>query len=198
MQLFLTTATPSNSVYTDESGAPKYKVNTPFKLLQRTTGISRVVEYNIPRRRSLSPDGHEVEVEEGERFASLAHIDWHLLESSVIRFRGRELATRDFFRKVGWGWYGRHRVFTARDGREYKWILGALPEQLELNDDAQILVTRYLPKKLGLLSKARKASLEVFPQFEHMLDEIMITFVYIERLRKTKERAARSPTLLNK
>ncbi|KAJ6606064.1 hypothetical protein DFH09DRAFT_1119210 [Mycena vulgaris] len=196
MQLFLTTATPSNSVYTDESGVPQYKVNTPFKL-DRTTAISRVVEHGIPRR-SGSMDGHDAGIEEGERFASLAHIDWHLVESSVIRFRGRELATRDFFRKEGWGWYGRHRVFTGLDGREYKWILGAYTSQLRLNDEAQTLVARYRPKKLGILSKARKASLEVFPTFEHMMDEIVVTFVYIERLRKTKERAARSPTLLNK
>ncbi|KAJ7490956.1 hypothetical protein FB451DRAFT_628376 [Mycena latifolia] len=198
MRLLLTTATPSNSIYTDESGAPKYKVNTPFKVHDRTTAISRVVEHGIPRRRSGSVSGPDGEEEEGERFASLAHIDWHLVEPTVIRFRGRELSTRDFFRKVGWGWYGRHRVFTALDGREYKWILGAYTSQLKLNDAAETPVARYSPKKLGLFFKPRKASLEVFSPFEGMVDEIVVTFVYIERLRKTKERAARSPTLFNK
>lgn len=108
MQLVLTTASPSNAVYTDGSGAPQYKVNTPLKLHNRTTAISRVIEHGIPRRRSQSQsaDEHEVEVE-GERFASLAQIDWRVVESSVIRFRDRELLTRDFFRKTGWGWYGR-------------------------------------------------------------------------------------------
>jgi hypothetical protein len=106
MRLILTTATPSNAVYTDASGAPQYKVNTPFALHDRTTAISRVVAHDIPRRHSQSTDGHEAEPQERERFAGLAHIDWHLLDSSVIRFGGRELATRDFFRKEGWGWYG--------------------------------------------------------------------------------------------
>jgi hypothetical protein len=32
MRLFLTTASPSNAIYTDASGAPQYKVKTPFKV----------------------------------------------------------------------------------------------------------------------------------------------------------------------
>ncbi|KAJ7932733.1 hypothetical protein B0H13DRAFT_2650715 [Mycena leptocephala] len=200
MQLFLTTGTPSNAVYTDASGAPQYKVNTPFKVHHRTTSISRVVEHEIPRRHSgSSSGGNESPLEEGvRRFANLATIDWRVFDSSVIHFRGQELAVRDFFRKEGWGWYGRHRVFTALDGREFKWILGAYTPQLKLNDAAETPVAFYRPKKLGVFSKPRKASIEVFPPFEDMLDEIMVTFVYIERLRKNKERAARSPTLLNK
>ncbi|KAJ7119088.1 hypothetical protein C8R44DRAFT_789990 [Mycena epipterygia] len=198
MQLVLTTASPSNAVYTDGSG-PQYKVTTPLKLHDRTTAISRVIEHGIPRRRSQSRSEHEDEAEvEGERFASLAQIDWRVVGSSVIRFRDRELLTREFFRKKGWGWYGRHRVFTAADGREFKWILGAYTSQLKLNNAAETPVAHYRPKKLGLLSKPRKASLEVLPDFEYMMDEILVTFVYIEHLRKTKERAARSPTLLNK
>jgi hypothetical protein len=109
MQLFLTTGTPSNAVYTDASGAPQYKVNTPFKVHHRTTSISRVVEHEIPRRHSgSSSGGNESPLEEGvRRFANLATIDWRVFDSSVIHFRGQELAVRDFFRKEGWGWYGR-------------------------------------------------------------------------------------------
>ncbi|KAJ6567120.1 hypothetical protein B0H19DRAFT_1139526 [Mycena capillaripes] len=201
MQLFLTTATPSNAVYVDGSGSPQYKVTTPFKVHDRTTAISRIVEREIPRRQSTgsSSGAHEDRVvDENTRFANLANIDWRLFDSSVIHFRGQELAVREFFRKEGWGWYGRHRVFTAQDGREFKWVLGAYTSQLKLNDTAETLVACYRPKKLGIFSKPRKASIEIFPPFEDMLDEIMVTFVYIERLRKTKERAARSPTLLNK
>ncbi|KAJ7142142.1 hypothetical protein C8R43DRAFT_582603 [Mycena crocata] len=193
MRLVLTTGSPANAIYTDATGAPRYKVNTPFKLSHRTTAISRAIEGEIPRRNSWSDN-----VDEEQRFASLAHINWRVFESSVIRFRGSELATRDLFRKDGWGCYGRHRIFTALDGREYKWILGAYTSQLKVNDDTETVVARYRPKKLGLFSKPRKASLEILPPFEHLMDEILVTFVYIERVRKQKERAARSPTLLNK
>ncbi|KAJ7765710.1 hypothetical protein B0H16DRAFT_1524083 [Mycena metata] len=206
MQLFLTTASPSNAVYADASGSSQYKISTPFGVRHRITTISRVVERDIPRRWSSSSNGttpssngHGAGVGNGgDRFALLARVDWRLFDSSVIHFRGRELATREFFRKEGWGWYGRHRVFTARDGREFKWILGAYTSELQLNDSAETPVAIYRPKKLGLFSKPRKASLEIFPPFEDILDEIMVTFAYIERLRKTKERTARSPTLLNK
>ncbi|KAJ7041961.1 hypothetical protein C8F04DRAFT_946387 [Mycena alexandri] len=209
MQLFLTASSPSNTVYADASGSSQYKVSTPFGVRHRTTTISRVVQRDIPRRWSSSSnngtiatsDGHGAELgDRGDRFALLARIDWRLFDSSVIHFRGRELATREFFRKEGLGCYGRHRVFTARDGREFKWILGAYTSKasLQLNDSAETPVAIYRPKKLGLFSKPRKASIEIFPPFEDMLDEIMVTFAYIERLRKTKERTARSPTLLNK
>ncbi|KAJ7119099.1 hypothetical protein C8R44DRAFT_790012 [Mycena epipterygia] len=186
MQLILTGTTyyPMNAVYADASGAPQYKVNTPLNLLNgRTTAISRVVD-GIPRRQSQSGDEHETEGEEGERFASLAHIDWRVVESTVIRFRGRELLTRDFFRKTGWGLYGRHHVFTASDGKEYKWIISTYTTELKSNDAAETPVAHYRPKKFGLLSKTRKASLEVLPEFEHLMDDILVTFVYIEGLRE--------------
>jgi hypothetical protein len=148
MRLFLTTTSPSNAVYTDASGAPQYKVKTPFKVHNRTTAISRVIERGIPRRHSgSSAEGHEAE-EESVRYANLANIDWRPFGSSVIHFRGQELAVRDFFRKEGLGWYGRlvyfyvhvnpllmnilecrHRVFTALDGREFKWILSIFTSQ---------------------------------------------------------------------
>ncbi|KAJ7490970.1 hypothetical protein FB451DRAFT_628578 [Mycena latifolia] len=182
MHLFLTTATPTNAIYTDENGTPQYKVHTPFTPRDRTSVISRVVD-GIPRR-SEAGDGPDAEVEGGERFANLAHIDWRLVESSVIRFRGRELVTRDFFRKEGMGWFGPHRVFTALDGKEYKWIIGADTTKLTLHDDAETQVARYHSKKRGLLSKPQKASLEVFSPFEDMVDEIVVTFVYMERLRE--------------
>ncbi|KAJ6630323.1 hypothetical protein B0H10DRAFT_1939093 [Mycena sp. CBHHK59/15] len=204
MQLILTTATPSNSVYIDSSGTKHYKVQTPFKVHDRTTTISRAIDSDIPQR--LSESSNQLEPHDADedakadqiRFGSLAYINWRVVESSVIHFCGRELETKSFLRKDGWGWYGRHRVFTALDGKEYKWCLGAYTSQLRVNDATETLVARYKPKKFGLFSKPRKASLEISPPFEYMMDEILVTFVYIERLRKTKEYAAHSPTLFNK
>ncbi|KAJ7490957.1 hypothetical protein FB451DRAFT_628373 [Mycena latifolia] len=178
MHLFLTTANPTNAVYTNENGVPQYKIHTPLMSRDLTTVISRVVD-GIPRR-SGKGDGHDAEG--GERFASLAHIDWHLVDSSVIRFRGREIVSRDFFRKEGVGWFGPHRVFTALDGKEYKWIVGAQTTELKTHDDAETPVACYHPKKLGLLSEPQKAWFEIFQPYEAMVDEIIVTFVYMERL----------------
>ncbi|KAJ7725286.1 hypothetical protein DFH07DRAFT_970900 [Mycena maculata] len=188
MHLFLNTDSPWNTFYTDESGALQYKTNTPLKLHDRTTTISRVVE-GIPRA-----DGREAEaeVEDGARFASLAQINWRQIESSVIHFQGRELATQEFFRTEGsLGWFGRPRAFTALDGKQYKWILGAFTSEasLKLNDGSETMVAQYHHKKFvyGMFSKPQKPSLEIAPPFEHMADEILVTFVYIEQLRKSKD-----------
>lgn len=43
---------------------------------------------------------------------------------------------------------------------------------------------------LGLFSAARPASLEVFPAGQHMLDDIVTSFVYVERLREQRRVAA--------
>jgi hypothetical protein len=52
-------------------------------------------------------------------------------------------------------------------------------------------VARFHRKSLGIFRKARKASLEIFPTGEHIVDAIMVTFIYVEKLRKDRERAAR-------
>jgi hypothetical protein len=78
--------------------------------------------------------------------------------------------------------------------------------QLILNDASETVVASYRRRKLGVFSKARKASIEILPHFEVMLDEIMVglldasssaitnkskvTFVYVECLREKNERGA--------
>jgi len=52
-------------------------------------------------------------------------------------------------------------------------------------------VARYHRSSLGILSPAHSAYLEIFPIGEHMVDLIVVTFIYIERLRQEKEEAQR-------
>ncbi|KAF7298339.1 hypothetical protein MKEN_01358500 [Mycena kentingensis (nom. inval.)] len=209
MRLTLTTSSPSDAVYTSEDGVPQYKVASVPLLKKMREGrsikVSKVVDADIPRApsrgsaTSSQPEGGG-SAEAAARYARLATIDLHVVDPSVIRFAGREreVLMRDFFRKEGWGWYGRHRVFTAQDGKEYKWILGAYTCYLQVNDASEKPVARFRPAKFGIFSKKRPASLEIYEGFEELLDEIMVTFVFIEHIRKTKERAARSPVVLNK
>ncbi|KAK1229322.1 hypothetical protein PQX77_007611 [Marasmius sp. AFHP31] len=127
-------------------------------------------------------------------FEYIAQIDWRFFASSKLRFGdGGEVEAKVFYRKDGWGPYGRHRVFTARDGREYKWHLRFRYSELTLNDEAKTPIARFQPKSVKSLftKQCVPAHLEIFPAGEHMADEIFCTFVYIEHLRKEKERAAR-------
>lgn len=59
--------------------------------------------------------------------------------------------------------------------------------KLVTNDESKMPVARYHPRRLGLLwSNKSDASLEIFPAGEHMMDLIVVTFIYIEKVRRDK------------
>ncbi|KAF9269828.1 hypothetical protein L218DRAFT_292011 [Marasmius fiardii PR-910] len=127
----------------------------------------------------------------GDRFIYLAQIDWQVFASSKIRFGdGQEVLTQEFFRKVGWGPYGRHRVFTGKDGKEYKWLLLWFHSELVTNDEKKTVVAKFAQKSF-FVKKSSPGLLEIFPPGEHMVDEIFTTFIYIEKLRKEKENGSK-------
>ncbi|KAH7880115.1 uncharacterized protein C8R40DRAFT_1166311 [Lentinula edodes] len=112
-------------------------------------------------------------------FIYVAQIDWKVF---------RRL--QDPFRKEGWGFWGPHRVFTGEDGQEYRWNFGRTHPQLVLNDVSKMLVATFHQERL--FSKNNTARLEIFSPGQHMIDEIFVTFTYIERLRRAKERSAKN------
>ncbi|KAF8901950.1 hypothetical protein CPB85DRAFT_106618 [Mucidula mucida] len=190
MNLYLSTSdTAINTLYTSSDGTVLYKTHTPTKLSGKTTTtISRAVPSDIPMR-----EGESALEQIGEqRFALLAQIDWRLISPTIIRF--------------GWGWYtkcvvhfrsmvfrviktSRNRVFTGPDGKEYKWILHN-DSKLVTNDASQRPIAVYHRKHHGYFHPKREAFLEVLPQAEHMLDIVLITYVFVEKIRKENEEAA--------
>ncbi|KAF9021633.1 hypothetical protein BDZ89DRAFT_1071281 [Hymenopellis radicata] len=172
MNLYLSTSdTAINTLYSSSDGVPLYKTQTPMKLGSRTTTISRAVPSDIPTREGAEQTGEQ-------RFALLAQIDWKLKGPTVLRFGGKEVEAKSYLIKdgAGWGWYCKNRIFTGPDGKEYKWILNN-ESKLVTNDAAQTPVVR-------------QAYMEVLPQAEHMLDIVLITYVYVEKIRKENEEAA--------
>lgn len=81
----------------------------------------------------------------------------------------------------------RGRFFTGPDGIEYRWRLGVHVPELFLNDGIDTPVACYHRSSLGILSPAHAAYLEIFPVGEHMVDLIVVTFIYMERLRQEEE-----------
>jgi len=60
------------------------------------------------------------------------------------------------------------------------------------NGQEDRIIAQYKPHTTGyLFSGKEKSYLEIQPEGEHMLDYIMVTFVYIEKLRKERERRNR-------
>ncbi|KAJ6538095.1 hypothetical protein B0H19DRAFT_903072, partial [Mycena capillaripes] len=63
--------------------------------------------------------------------------------------------------------------FTAEDGNEYRWRMKINCTTLELVDKSATRVAEYHGKSRGVIGKAHEPSLEIFPQYEYMADEIM-------------------------
>ncbi|KAF8894852.1 hypothetical protein BD779DRAFT_867293 [Infundibulicybe gibba] len=175
MHLYLSDASPLHATFGNEEGQAIYKVDSPFKLVGRTANISRVVPNDVPRGEDMQ-----------DRFAHLAQVEWHTLGSSIIRQAGQEVETKTFFQKEGLGW---DRVFMAPDGKEYRWELGLKTSTLVTNDKAKTRVARFHRKHY--IFNRRPASLEIYPGGEEIMDTILVTFIYVEKIRKDAENASK-------
>lgn len=60
------------------------------------------------------------------------------------------------------------------------------------DDGSKTEVARYHRGSLGIIGSKKKPCLDVDPDVAHMLDLIILTFVYVEKLRMDKEKASRS------
>ena len=97
MLLSLSDRSPLNSVYTNPEGQVLYKTRTPMTVPSRTTTISHV----LPNDVSKEPE------DMCDKFAHLAEVQHNVFTSSIIRFRGEEVKTKDYFRHETWGPLGR-------------------------------------------------------------------------------------------
>jgi hypothetical protein len=153
--------------------------------------------YGLPRqitiKRILPSNSTDLEIgsEDAMRdsFSDLAEIHYKIFSSSRIRYNGTEVPTSVFFRKGGFGLtsMGRNRVFTGPDGKEYEWELRSSSCKLYLKEVPRPLVATYHTRHFGIIGEARPASLEIFPEGEHMVDLIFVTFIFIEKLRMQKK-----------
>ncbi|KAK2460725.1 hypothetical protein APHAL10511_007195 [Amanita phalloides] len=136
---------------------------------------------------SEAPDG---DILLPDRFAHLATIQFANIGSSRIRYGGEEHETGKFLTKKELNVFGQNRVFTGPDGLEYKWKLGFRAPELVRNDTTRTPIARFHRRRLGLFRKQPPASLEILPEGMHMIDLIMVTFVFIQKIRNDNERAA--------
>ncbi|KAF7777887.1 hypothetical protein Agabi119p4_3959 [Agaricus bisporus var. burnettii] len=70
-------------------------------------------------------------------FAFYAQVEYHTFASSRFRYNSLDVSVSDYFRKEGWSWYGRGRVFKACDGEEYRWDLRAGHLEMIKNDGSK-------------------------------------------------------------
>ncbi|KAG1718611.1 hypothetical protein EDD22DRAFT_983527 [Suillus occidentalis] len=147
-----------------KQGRILYKTNTPFGFFTRTTTIHK---------------GSEI----------IAEIEWNSWSSSLFRFNGTEVEAENFI-SMG-GYINKKFVFTGPDGRSYRWDLQH-KLVLSRNETLRTEVARYHRATLGIIGRKREATLEVSPGVVHMMDTIIITFIYVEKLRRETERRSRT------
>jgi len=171
MHLILSSDSPGDTTISDSTTSQVlYRCSTPSK---GTVNISKV----------LPNDSEHDHMR--DRFAHLAQIEWHGPTTSIFRYQGNESFTKDFFKHEGKT--GRRRYFTASDGVSYMWILSKHMATLELNDATKTLVARSHRRRLGLLGKPRKAYIEISSEGEHVLDDVVVSWVFAETRRRALE-----------
>ncbi|KAJ3556101.1 hypothetical protein NP233_g12055 [Leucocoprinus birnbaumii] len=206
MHLFLSGRNPANSSYAAETGQVLYKVTTPLKVGPGTTTIRKAVgtvqgvwqgetgalELLKGVREEFEGEEAARELDDGEsvsptgapilegHFAFFAQIEFHAFADSRFRYNSLDVPVSTYFRKEGWSWLGRVRVFRASDGLEYRWERRIGGSFKLFNNESDIQVGKYDDSRpdLGPLLKGRQGSLEVDPSCEPILDEIILTFVY--------------------
>ncbi len=64
--------------------------------------------------------------------------------------------------------------------------------KMTINDESKARVVKFREYESGLgpFLEGKPATLEVDPSCEHILDEIIMTFVYCHKLRKDRERSS--------
>ena len=92
MKLTLSRNSPTNSVYRNQDGTPLYRVETPWKLVDKISTITRFVPNSVTAHvESIAPvrsdnesdtDIHLMRLEEKE----VAQIHWHRFGKTMFKF----------------------------------------------------------------------------------------------------------------
>ncbi|TFK24651.1 hypothetical protein FA15DRAFT_669378 [Coprinopsis marcescibilis] len=184
MQLVMSSRKPWSASFSTSEGQVLYRSECPWALGTRTATIYKVIPSEV------TPVVGGISMQ--DQFSKIGEVKFHLLSSSKITIGTNNYTSSTLFRRSGINLLGlgSDRVFTGPDGREYRWVMRQRKSELYLGD-GNTLVAKYHFSHSGLIKEARPSSLEITAQGEHMIDWIIVTFVYIEKLRKDRERRNR-------
>ncbi|TEB19951.1 hypothetical protein FA13DRAFT_1645685 [Coprinellus micaceus] len=179
MQLVLSTGDPYNAVYTTTEGRVLYKVVSRSRKLPPRRWST--VDKAVPAKSSTG--------DKQDHFKRIGEVEFHTILSSVITFRGVTQDVDTYFRKGSSTLpltLGSHRIFVGPDGKEYRWKLAHTKPVLYRHSD-KARVAKFLPQDTTVASNSRRAMLEIYSAGEHMVDTIVVTLAYIEKLRQDRE-----------
>ncbi|KAI6101919.1 hypothetical protein F5141DRAFT_1136393 [Pisolithus sp. B1] len=188
MRLILSSEGVRNTTMTNEDGQVLYKTSTPFRFGARTTTLYKVTVWR-----------------------AIGEIEWHSIGPSCeCDSSGQAMMTDTFIPRHGIR--GRKRTFEGPDGLPYRWdmdfkfvrvctcpkvchdspALTGFCTQLSRNDATRQELARFHRQRIGIIGSRREPYLDVDLALKHMLDMVVLSFIYVEKLRMDKERRAKS------
>jgi hypothetical protein len=106
MKLTLSTGSPLNALYVAQDGQVLFKVETQTAW-KSSTQISKVSR-SLPNDEGGSrKQGGLVDVDIRGGLVHVADIEHSVSSSTILRFGGKEIDAKNYFRKETWGAYGR-------------------------------------------------------------------------------------------
>ncbi|KAF8128217.1 hypothetical protein EV363DRAFT_1170817 [Boletus edulis] len=167
MRLIFSNSYYKNTDISDEQGNKLYTISTPRGWKQVTT----ITKYDSGKR-NRAPQ-------------VLCVIEWHRVKKTKFLFGQREMAVdRILYRRpYSWG-----RYFTGPDGLTYKWKVGFRYCWLKHETKhARAHLVKFHGRNLGIRKPSHPPFLEIAPEVAHMIDHIIVTYMYMERLRRDVE-----------
>jgi len=164
MRLVFSTSDYTNSDISDEQGRILYSVLTP-RAPKRTTTITK---YRWSGPNNVSE--------------TMATVEWHQLKGTLIRFNGNEVKADAMLAKRRWN---TGRYFVGPDKRSYKWKLESTHCWMKLAE-SDVALARFHKKNFGIRKQSHPPYLDVSPKVVSMLDHVILTYVYVESLRRER------------
>ncbi|KAH9483452.1 hypothetical protein JR316_0002920 [Psilocybe cubensis] len=178
-RLYLSSEIPWNASYMTSEGYIVYKTEPPPSWTEEVKTI-KLLRANPPYSESTTTN---------VSFSTLAEIQYRNVHKAQIQlYDGRDSQPKNvFFRKKGLSFLGpRNRVFMSPIGGEYMWKIGST-SKLFSNDSRRNPVAVFHKAKGGIIRRSRPAYLEISVDKEELMDIIVATFVYMEKLRMERK-----------
>ncbi|KAI5993958.1 hypothetical protein EDD15DRAFT_2263594 [Pisolithus albus] len=169
MRLTFSTNNYLNSVLCDEQGQQLYTISTSGLLNSKTT----VIRHDQRRGDNI-----------------IGVITWRTYRDTTIWFEATrsEVAAKSLLPSR---LFSSSRAFTAPDGKTYEWNMWKTNCVLEVQG-TNLQLVKYHRRNVGIMSPSHPPYLEISPSVYHILDFVLITFIYVERMSRRREAGARA------
>ncbi|KAI6109087.1 hypothetical protein EDD16DRAFT_1710556 [Pisolithus croceorrhizus] len=166
MRLTFSTNNYLNSVLSNDQGQQLYTISTSGCFNSKTT---------ITKHGQCGDDD------------IIGVITWHTFEDTTLWLKatGSEVAAKSLLQSK---LFSSNRTFTAPDGKTYVWNIRKTNCTLKVKG-TNLQLVKYHKRNMGIMSPSHPPYLEISPSVYHILDVLLVTFIYAEKMSKKEEQA---------